>query len=546
MSAVAMTSDSFIPLFSEAAPMNEELYNEIKAQLERKLMTYIPGIPMNPLMAVELYTNSIQGFGRICNANTCMDGTPNNNPRNFGNVYEEQEVTAFNREQILAGKSLRAERTDNLADKRWTDAEKGDLSSYAVKHHEHVDMVIFDEKTGRVTKTYQIKHTRGSNILAKDAYTSHEDAPDAIMVPKDMEERHQKNLKSIAKNAHSDANKENAKIASERLKKGRINSTWTGNPDKDNHPFLHQVCENHPGVGRALPYVHQGVVMSSDVIMRVGGRLAVDGAAILMGGTLFEIKDAFQNPSSLSFMERLKRLFETLFSRMKELITGKGVKELCLEAATAIFGLISGMFKNLKTLLKTLAGAFHQLSDQIWNFITGKTGSFAEFSANCLKVLSAVAISSCAIAAEEYLSTTFPWMPRIVSGMAAAAVAGIAIVFVNKGIELAIGTLVGLFSEARAARMHREQVEAFIAEELPAILENSARIDACATKYLDNMAAVHELSFVQLSASYFADSEQFRQSLNVHAAAVGIQEIGEDFLDDLENELVGFAEKKHG
>lgn len=543
MSAAAMTSDSFVSLFSEAAPMKEELFNEIKSQLERKLMTYIPGIPMNPLMAVELYTNSIQGFGRISQANTRQDGSTNNNPCNFGNVYEEQEVTAFNREQILAGGSLRAERTDNLDDKRWTDADKGDLPSYAVKHHEHVDVVVFDEKTGKVTKTYQLKHTRGSNILAKGAYTSHEDAPDGIMTPTDMTERHKKNLKSIAKNAHSSENKENAKTASEKLEAGRIDSKWTGKPDEDNHRFLHHVCENHPGVGKALPYVHQGVVIGSDVIMRVGGRLAVDGAAILMGGTLFEIRDAYQNPSSLTFLERLKRLFETLFSKIKELITGKGVKELCLEAATAILGIVTGMFKNLKTLFKTLAGAFHQLSDQIWNFVTGKTRNFAEFSANCLKVLSAVAISSCAIAAEEYLSAI--GIPRILSGMAAAAVAGIAIVFVNKGIELAIGTLVGLFSEANAARMHREQVEAFIDRELPSILEDSARINTCATKYLDNMAAAHELSFAQISASFFGDSEQFRQSLNTHAAAVGVQQIGEDFLDDLESELLDFAAKKH-
>lgn len=398
MSAAAMPPDSFASLFTEAAPMKEELFNEIKSQLERKLMTYIPGIPMNLLMAVELYTNSIQGFERINHANTRKDGSANNNPRNFGNVYEEQEVTAFNRSQILAGKKWRAERTDNLADKLWTDAEKGDLPSYAVKHHKHVDMVVFDEKTGRIRKrqgTFQLKHTRGSNILARDAYTNHEGAPTTIMVPKDMVQRHHENLESISKNAHTEENKRNAKIALKKLKyvkrrnkkdgyvlyqdkksgkdekknikwvetDSKIDSKWTGNPDKDNHRFLHQVCENHPGVGKALPYVHQGVVISSDVIMRVGGRLAVDGAAILMGGTLFEIRDAYQNPSSLTFLERLKRLFETLFSKIKELITGKGVKELCLEAATAILGLVSGMFKNLKTLFKTLAGAFHQLSD---------------------------------------------------------------------------------------------------------------------------------------------------------------------------------------
>lgn len=546
MTSAALASDSFLPLFSESHLLSTDIYNEIKSQLERKLLTCLPGIPMNSAIAVELYANSIQGFGRIYAANTCQDGSSNNNPRNFGNVYEEQEVTAFNREQIKSGSSLRAERTDNLADNRWTDASTEELSSYAKKHHEHVDVVIYDEKTGEVKKTYQVKHTRGSNILAKEAYTSHENAPDDIVTPSDTKERHMKKLESISENAHSEESKANAKIAAEKLKSGKIDSLWTGNPDKDNHPFWHQLVKKHPSVGKAIPYLHQGAVMSYDALSRVGGRLALDGAAIVMGGALFEIKDAYQNPGSLSFLERIKRLFTTLLSQMKELVKDKGAKEICLEVATAILGLLSGMFKNLKTLFQTLAQAFHQLTDQIWNFITGKTTSFAEFSAGCLKVLSAVAISTCAFAVEEYLSNTFPWLPRIISGMLSVAVAGIAIVFINRGIDLAIGTLVGLFSEAKLARMHREQVEAFIAETLPNILRESERIDRYASKYLENMAIMHNASFAQIKSSFAMDSEEFRQVLNVHANAMGVAEIGDDFLDDLEKELMDFAAKKHG
>lgn len=546
MSTAVIKPDSFIPLFSEAPPLDDDIYNELRSQLQRKLMTYLPGIPMNPAIAIELYANSIQGVGRINVANTRMDGSPNNNPCNFGNVYEEQEVTAFNREQIIAGSSLRAERTDNLADNRFTDSSMGDLGSYAMKHHEHVDMVSFDERTGRVTKTYQVKHTRGSNILAKEAYTSHEDAPDSILTPTDMKDRHQEKLDRISQKAHSEENRNNASIAKDKLEAGHVDSLWTGNPDKDNHHFLHKVVQDNPTVGKALPYIHQGMVMSSDAITRVGGRLALDGAAILMGGTLFEIKDAYENPGNLSFTERIRRILDTLFLRMQELIKEKGLKEISLEAATAIFGLVTGMFKNLRALFKTLGTALNQITDQVWNFLTGKTSSFAEFSANCLKVLSAVAVSTCAFAAEEYLSAAFPWLPRIISGMASVAVAGVAIVFINRGIDLAIGTLVAMFSEAKAARMHREQVEAYIADTLPGILEEAGRIDAYASKYLENMAAQHNLSFAQISTSFYADSEQFRQTLNSHAAVMGVKEIGDDFLDDLESELMDFAAKKHG
>ena len=546
MSSAAITADSDLQLLTGTPSLNDEVYREIKTQLERKLMTYIPGIPMNPAMAVDLYSNSIQGLGRIQAANTRLNGSPNNNPSNFGNVYEEQEVTAFNREQILSGSSLRAERTDNLADNRWTDAGRGNLHEYAVKHHEHTDMVAFDEKTGKVTKTYQIKHTRDSNILARDAYTSHEDAPDVILTPSDMTQRHGEKLDAISRKAHSAENRENASLAADKLESGRVDSKWTGNPDKDNHSGLHQFVKDHPEAGKAIPYLHQGKVMSEDAILRVGGRLALDGAAIVMGGCLFEIRDAYQNPGALSFMERIKRLFSVLFSRMRELIRDKGPMELCTEAATVILGLLSGMFRNLKTLLKTLAQGIQQLAPEIWAFITGKTESFADFSAKCLKILSAVGITSCAIAAEQYLTVTFPWLPPIVAGMASAAVAGIAIVFINKGIDHAIGTIAAIFSEAEAAKLHRERVEAYISDTLPGILEDSERINASLSKYLENRERVHNMTYNQLESAFYEDPERVRQILNAHAKAMGVKTIGDDYLDNLERELMEFAAKKHG
>lgn len=546
MSSAAITADSDLQLLAGTPSLDDDLYREIKSQLERKLMTYIPGIPMNPALAVDLYANSIQGFGRIHAANVRMDGGPNNNPSNFGNVYEEQEVTAFNREQILSGSSLRAERTDNLADNRWTDADRGNLHDYAIKHHEHADMVAFDDKTGNVTKTYQIKHTRGSNILARDAYTSHEEAPDAILTPPDMTQRHGEKLDAISRKAHSAENRENAALAADKLESGKVDSKWTGNPDKDNHPGLHQVVQDHPEAGKAIPYLHQGAVMGRDALVRVGGRLALDGAAVLMGGCLFEIRDAYQNPGRLSFLERLKRLFSVLFSRMKEMIKEKGPMELCTEAATALLGLLSGMFRNLKTLFKTLAQGIQQLAPEIWAFITGKTESFADFSAKCMKILSALAVTSCAIAAEQYLTVTFPWMPGIVAGLASAAIAGIAIVFINRGIDHAIGTIATVFSEAKAAKIHRERVEAYISETLSGLLENSERINASFSKYLENREKIHNLTYNQLCSSFYEDPEKIRQILNRHAAAMGVEQIGDDYLDDLEKELMDFAKQKHG
>ncbi len=546
MSSAAITADSNLQLLTGTPSLNDEVYREIKSQLERKLMTYIPGIPMNPAMAVDLYSNSIQGLGRIQVANTCLNGSPNNNPSNFGNVYEEQEVTDSNRRQILSGSSLRAERTDNLADNRWTDAGRGDLHEYAVKHHEHTDMVVFDEKTGNVTKTVQIKHTRDSNILARDAYTSHENAPDVILTPPDMTQRHSEELDALSRNAHSAENRKNAALAAEKLESGKVDSLWTGNPDKDNHPVLHQVVKDHPEAGKAIPYLHQGAVMGKDAIMRVGGRLALDGAAIVMGGCLFEIRDAYQNPGAMSFWERIKRLFSVLFSRMKEMIKDKGPMELCTEAATALLGLLSGMFRNLKALLKTLAQGIQQLAPEIWAFITGKTESFADFSAKCLKILSALAVTSCAIAAEQYLTATFPWLPPIVAGLASAAVAGIAIVFINKGIDHAIGTIAAIFSDAEAAKIHRERVEAYISDTLPGLLEDSERINASLSMYLENRERVHNMTYSQLQSAFYEDPEKVRQILNAHAEAMGAETIEAGYQDNLVRELMEFAAKKHG
>ena len=120
-----------------------------------------------------------------------------------------------------------------------------------------------------------------------------------------------------------------------------------------------------PEPGKAISCLHQGAVVDSDALARAGGGLALDGAAAMAGGCLFELRDAYRNPGAMSFWERIKRLFSVLFSNMKAMVKDKGPMELCTEAADAMLGLLSGMFRNLKTLLKTLSQGIQQLASEI-------------------------------------------------------------------------------------------------------------------------------------------------------------------------------------
>lgn len=136
-------------------------------------------------------------------------------------------------------------------------------------------------------------------------------------------------------------------------------------------------------------------------------------------------------------------------------------------------------------------------------------------------------------------------MPSVIVGLASAAVAALAIVFTNRGIDLAVGTLVSMFSEAKAAKLHREQVEAFIRENLPRILDDSARIERYAEEYLNKQKELHAKTFEEIRNLFMSDSETFRKKLNEHAEIFGAKTIEDDFLDELEKELMDFAHKKH-
>lgn len=546
MSYAVSDRDLVSELFSAQSSFSDEIYNEIRKQLERKLMTYLPGIPMNTAMAVELYSNSIHGVQRIHQTHLNKDGSINSNPNNFGNVYEEQEVTALNRYHILQNSPIRAERTDNLADKKQIgDVLPDSLDAYAIKHHEYIDIVAYDEVTGEVVKTYQVKHTRGSNILTQEAYTSSEHAPDAILVPKDMEKRHQEKLDSISQRAHKEENRSNAVLAKQKLEPGHLDSSMTERPDKDEHPCLHELTTNYANIVKTIPYIHQGTIIAADAISRVGGRLALDSAAVIVGGVLYELHDAWKYPGQMGYLDRIKRIFVTALEKIKSLIKDKGLQEICLEIVTGLFGLVSSMFKNLKALFKTLSQGIHQIADRIWDFIAGKIRNFGELVSSVLKILCDVGIVTCAVAVEEYLTKQFPWIPDIVAGVGAAAAAGLAIVFANRGIDLVIGTLAGMFSEADAARLHRERVEAFIQDNLPKILDDTNRIEEYAKIYLDRQKELHSRSFKEIQSLFFSDSRMFQQALNTHAEIFGAKTITDNFLDDLENELMAFARNKH-
>lgn len=518
--------------------IGDEVYVEIKEQLTRKMMTYLP-IPIDPAVAIGMYANSLDAVQRIHTAHTNSDGSDNRNPNNFGNVYEEQEVAQFNHDRIAEKSPIRAERTDNLADMSAAGTVlKGDLAKYAVKHHEHVDIVYYNENTGEVIETIQAKHVRGSNILAKERYTTAEEAPDSIIVPNDMEGRHAEKLESIAERAHSEENRANAAVAREKLRGGLIDSVHTENPDKDAHPHLHEFAKNNSNAAKAIPYIREGAVVTQDAMMRVGGRLAVDCAAILVGGVLYEIRDAAICKNSVPFKTRLKRLVSIAFQTIHDTIKERALKELALEAVNALLGIIAKVFKNIASVVKIIAGGIHQAWEKICDFRKGKIRNYADLIAALLKVFSTVAITSVAIMAEEYLTKQFPWIPDIVAGILSAGVAGIAIVFANKAIDYAVGVVFSFFMEAEKAKIHREKVESYIKENFSRLVNDSDEIDKRIEAYIRTREELHDKTFNEVRRAFYLDSVVFRKKINEHADALGIPRIDKEYIASLPEEIV--------
>lgn len=537
-------------LLEQNPPISDELYNSVKKQVMRRFMSYMR-IPVDPTVAVELYANSIDGISRINNSHTNKDGTDNTNPMNFGNTYEEQEVTEFNRLAILNNCNLRAERTDNLSQ---MENLPESLRKYANLHDQHSDIVIFDKDTGEVVARAQLKHTNDVHVLTREAYTTSQDAPDIILVPSDTEEKHELNLQKRAQHGHSEESRQRAQIASEKLAGGLVDSKYTEKIDKDNEALedsfslygqLHKYANDHPSFARTIPYVRQTETLITDTVDNIGSKAVAGILPVLMGGVLYEIKDAYEHQNSMSWKERLNRFLKSVLSSLKTSLKNS----ILAEIINGILGFIAGIFKDAAQLLTTFASAIHQICGHIYDYIAGKIQNFADLTAVCLKALSIAGIGTLCVMLEKFVTTNFPVIPELLVALLCAALGGIAMVFASKAIDAVVYTLVNMLSAVDAARLKREEIEKYINDTLPNLVESSDKLDIYVKSYIRRQEAVLNSSYAEITKIFSDDTYtawQFADKINSVQESLGLPRFADNHANNIYHKLLKDSDTIHG
>ncbi|GHV56307.1 hypothetical protein FACS189460_0830 [Deltaproteobacteria bacterium] len=370
--------------------------------------------------------------------------------------------------------------TDQLAEME----KNGTLPDYvpdglAKINHQQVDVVTFDAK-GNIVNCAQLKalsETTSIQYLLQDKYLTEPGAPDYLEVPSNTFDRTEDTLKKLASGNDAEM-AEKAKIALTKLKKSDVSMSESKSP-----------------------YTSIAVQTTADVAKRVGERsgklLLSELATISIGGAMWEIKDEFSNPGSITIPERLERLIKTIWTKLAAASTLTLKKELALEILHLITGAVANVFKSAKNLLSVTMQSIGSVWDAIWNYLTGKLSSFSELVTIILKTLTSIGIASFAFILETELIGV--GIPSLLAGILAAAAAAMAIVLANKSIDVIVLTLVASFSRAEAAKLRAEQVAAKSQEILPKIIAQRDELEAFIDTHYAKREQLFQKSFLCLN-----------------------------------------------
>ena len=475
------------------ASLEDELFEEVKAQLTRKVSSLFGG-KLELANGVLLYENQLSTGREIHHNNYRKDGEKNESTTIFGHHFESLEAGRKNRESILNNTNHVTCTTDQLSKM----SKNGTLPAnippdLAKKNHTQVDLVTFDKKTGKIVKTYQLKvlgeKTAIHAQILKERYLTAKGAPGKILVASDTYERIKGKLEEAGKKASNDPEKlEKIRIALEKLEKGDFTSKQSKSPQTT---VLVQTSKDF-GMRMAE---RSGKLILSEVVL------------ITVGGAVWEVKDAIANQSQMTVEERLERLLSVVWDKISNSMGLKLKKELALEIFNFLAGTAANIFKSAKDLISLIGKQISQVWDAIFNYITGRIASFHELVLTILKTITTVGLA--ALAMDLELTLTGFGLPSILAGLLSASVLAVAIVLTNRCLDAVVMGLVASFSKAEAAKLRAEQVAAKCRELLPTMIEQQEELAALTQKIHDEREAILASSFQTLN------SPQGRRDVNL-------------------------------
>lgn len=443
----------------------EDVSTEVGNQLLRKFMASF-GSNLALADGVALYAGQINTGRSIYAVTHNKDGSPNNSPVKFGFVFESQVTGEQNRSAVIHNTGKTYARTDDLYLDTYRDGSPlphKDLESVACYNNEYTDVVGYSENG--ICVKQQLKVVKNTEVLLEERYTLSEDpqAPDEIVVSADDYERHKTNLERYAQ-SHNPELSAKARAALQKLRPSTTTRAQTEN-------------------GAAYRYVVRQIV--TDAACRAGERtlkgLLAEVGMLVVGGAVWELREAAKNPHSLSIGQHFERFWGVIWGKLISSAVVRVGKEFGLEALKLLMGALRSIFKSAGVLLSAIGQGLNTVWESVYGYLTGKISSFSQLVSIILKSLTTVGIGTLAYMLEQQLTAL--GIPNILGGLLATALAAVAIVFANRTIDASIYVLVNLFSGAEASKIRLERIEELCREAIPRLSAERENLERTIQSY---------------------------------------------------------------
>ena len=492
-----------------------EMADEVGRQLLRRFMASF-GSGLALADGVALYAGQVRAARSVYDVTHNRDGSPSRNPVRFGFVFESLVAGEQNRDAVVSGSGEQFERVDHLYLARCRDGKPlphADLNDIASFNNTYTDVVGYDENG--IRHKQQLKAVKDTRILLEERYTISEDpqAPDEIVVPADDYDRHRENLERMARSSDPEL-AVRAEAALGKLRRSGITREQT----RTAAAYAHIA-------GQALG---DGVCRAGE---RVGKGLLAEAGLLIVGGAVWELRDAAGHPASLTVWQRFERFLGIFWKKLSAAALVRCGREFALEALNMLLGALRNVFASAGRLLSALGQGINTVWESLYDYLTGKISSFSQLVAVVLKTLTTVGIGTLAFALEQELQAL--GVPGVLGGLLAAALAGVAVVFANRGIDAAVFTLANLFSCVEVSRLRRDRIGELCREAIPCLRARREALEADLRGYYRDRESLFRSSFTDFRQALASrDSVRTFMALESFNQAFGCTlgwKTGEDF-----------------
>ena len=257
--------------------------------------------------------------------------------------------------------------------------------------------------------------------------------------------------------------------------------------------------------------------IAKDAAKRMAGNITVgiisDVAVFAVGGAVWEIRDFYTNPGTISLLERCKRLIAAIWERIRTTLKGRVWREVGAEISAGVASVLLAPLRMATAAIEKVVSFLRRLC---MDFVDGRIKSLADLISACLKAIFLAASAGVALLLEAELSPLMSTIPggQVLAAVIAAAVAGVMIVVGNRSVDSVVQTLVGILNAGAIARRRREEIERMCEETIPRLVEDRERLQDLADSHFAERKMMLDATFEDMrSARRSQDFDGFLKSL---------------------------------